>query len=97
MSDLEKETTKLERYLLKNDRRDFIDAVRVMEGDQFDAKILALAKHREEIRDSRADDVELNQAKLRKKILDEPYRDQLKMNEKMTRFVALIMREKGIQ
>jgi len=94
---LEKETTKLEKYLRKQGRQDFVDEIRAASEATLDSKLLGLAKHREEIRNTKAGDLELEQAKQRKKDLEEPYKDQLKMNEKLSRFIALIMRENGVE
>lgn len=94
---LEKETTKLERYLIKEGRKDFIDEIRAASLGTLDQKMLGLAKHREEIRNTKANDEALNDAKERAKDLGAPYRDQLRMNEKLTRFVSLIMKENGDQ
>lgn len=94
---LEKEITKLERYLVREGRRDFIDEMRAALPVQLDSKMLGLAKHREEIRNTKADDKELRAAAQLTKDLGAPYRDQLRMNEKLTRFVALLMNEQGLE
>lgn len=92
---LEKETTKLEKFLIKNDRRDFVDDMRGGSRESLDAKLLSLAKHREDIKNTRAKDEKLESVAKEKKELERPYNEQLKFNEKMARFVALIMRENG--
>lgn len=94
---LEKETTKLEKYLIKEGRREFIDEVRVADPAVLDQKILGLAKHREEIKNTKSEDVELTRCIQTKKSLEAPYREQLRMNEKMASFIALIMRERGLE
>jgi hypothetical protein len=94
---LEKETTKLEKHLVKQGRRDFIDEIRAASPDALNAKLLGLAKHNQEIANTKAADQELERAKQRKKDLEEPYKDQKKMNEKLARFVALVMKEQGLQ
>lgn len=91
--DLEKEVTKLERYLRKNNRQDFIDEIRAASEDVLDQKMLGLAKHREAIADTRAADDELKVAKLKAKDLAAPYSEQLRMNAKLTRFISLVMQE----
>lgn len=90
---LEKETTKLEKYLKKHDRKDFIDEIRGASPETLDSKLLGLAKHREEIKNTMAKDEELEKAKNRHAELKRTHTDQLKMNEKLARFVALIMDE----
>lgn len=94
---LEKETTKLEKYLVKQGRKDFIDEVRGASSETLNQKLLALAKHNQEIANTKAADSELEAAKERKKDLEQPYKDQKKMNEKLARFVALIMKENGVE
>lgn len=94
---LEKETTKLEKYLKERDRGDFIDAIRSADFLTLDAKLLGLAKHREEIKNTKARDNDLKKASETKKNLEAPYREQMRMNEKLARFVALIMQEKGLE
>lgn len=94
---LEKETTKLEKYLVKQGRKDFIDEMRAASPETLNTKMLALAKHREEIANTKASDTELEQAVQRKKDLEEPYKEQKKMNEKMARFVGLMMKENGVE
>lgn len=94
---LELETTKLERYLIKHDRADFIKETRGASPETLDAKLLGLAKHNQEISNTKADDEELIQAAQRKKDLEAPYREQLRMNTKLARFVSLIMQEQGLK
>lgn len=93
---LEKETTKLEKYLLKEGRKDFIEEIRAASPETLDQKLLGLAKHAEEIRNTKEGDSELRKAKEHAKFLGSAYRDQLKMNSKLARFVALIMQEQGM-
>lgn len=90
---LEKETTKLEKYLVKEGRKDFIDEIRAASPEQLDAKLLGLAKHDQEINNTKAKDADLQAAKDKAKELGAVYRDQLRMNKKLTRFVALVMKE----
>lgn len=94
---LEKETTKLEKYLVKQGRKDFIDEIRAASPEALNQKLLGLAKHREEITNTMAADQDLEAAKNKKKSLEEPYKDQKKMNAKLARFVALIMKENGVE
>lgn len=97
MSDMldEKEIIKLERYLKREGREDFVTEMRGASSAQLDAKMLGLAKHREEIQNTQNGDEELKKAKQHAKNLGATYRDQSKMNKKLTRFVALMMQEKG--
>ena len=94
---LEKETTKLEKYLEKQGRKDFIEAVRGASPETLDSKLLALAKHNQEISNTKASDEKLIEASVSKKVLEAPYREQLNMNKKMSRFIALIMKEQNLK
>ena len=94
---LEKETTKLEKYLVKQGRKDFIDEMRAASPETLNAKLLALAKHNQEIKNTMAKDDKLQEAKERKKDLEGVYKDQTKMNDKLARFVALVMKENGVE
>lgn len=94
---LEKETTKLEKYLVKQGRKDFIEEIRGASPETLNAKMLGLAKHAQEISNAKADDRVLEAASQHKKDLEAPYRDQKKMNAKLVRFVALIMKENGVE
>lgn len=94
---LEKETTKLEKFLINEGREDFINEMRAGDEDRLNKKLLSLTKHRQEILSSRAEDEDLKRAKEEVKGLDAPYKEQLKMNEKLTRFVSLVMKDKGIE
>lgn len=93
----EKEIIKLEKDLIKDGRKEFVLEVR--QGDSFtrDQKLLKLAKHRSEIKSTKANDEELRKARLNKNSLEAPYREQLKWNDKLTRFVTLVMEEEGDQ
>lgn len=94
---LEKEITKLEKYLIRQGREDFVVAMRNADAQSLDFKLLGLAKHKQEIANTKARDIEFNEAKERAKELEAPYKEQLKMNEKLARFVSLVMKEKGIE
>ncbi len=90
----EKETTKLEKYLSKKDRRDFVDEIRGAAPEQLEAKLLGLAKHAQEITNTKDSDEELKKACDHKTQLEAPYKEQKLMNSKLARFCALIMKEK---
>lgn len=90
---LEKEVTKLEKYLRKQGRKDFIDEMRAASDGTLESKLLSLAKHDQEIRNTMAKDEELIKAKERKADLEATYKEQLRMNAKLARFVALVMQD----
>lgn len=95
MSDIsrELEATKLEKFLKKEGRQDFIDEIRAASPETLEQKLLGLAKHAQEITNTRDADDELRRAKEHAKSLGATYREQKKMNDKLARFVALIMKE----
>lgn len=97
MSELldEKEIIKLERYLKREGREDFVTEMMAASPALLDSKMLGLAKYREEIQNTQNADEELKRVKQHAKTLGAPYRDDVKMNKKLTRFVALLMQEKG--
>lgn len=91
------ERTKLEKFLKNQGRQDFIDDVVNMSREQLDDKMLRLAKHREEIQSTKNKDQELIQVKEKKKMLEAPYREQKKMNDKLARYVMLVMQDRGYE
>lgn len=91
----EKEVIKLERYLKREGREDFVTEMMGASPSELDAKMLKLAKEAEEIQDAQNNDEELREAKKEASNLGAPYRERKKMNKKLTRFVALMMQEKG--
>ena len=97
MMDLEKEITKLEKFLVKEGRRDFVDAMRGADQATLDGKFLSLAKHLQAIKNTKANDTELKASKEKTSELGAPYREQLKMNAKLSRFIALMMIDQGFE
>lgn len=96
MQDNELETTKLERYLVNQGRATFIEEIRGASPETLDSKLLGLAKYNQEIENTRNDDKELRDAKQHARDLGASYREQLNMNKKLARFIALIMSERGV-
>ena len=94
---LEKEMVKLERYLIKQGREDFVRTMRASNEEQLNFKLLTLAKHRQEIKSTKVRDQKLLQASETKKELESPYKEQLRMNEKLSSYVAQVMKEKGLE
>lgn len=89
----DKEVIKLEKKL----GADFANELRAMDKEQLEAKLLALAKYRQEIQSSKNADEELKRAKQRKADLEAPYRDSMKDNDLRSRLVSLVMEEKGYE
>lgn len=91
--DQEKEIVTLEKALIKDGRQDWIKEMRVAEKDQLEFKLLNLAKHAQEITNTKNRDEELLKAKKHKSSLEAPYREQTKYNKKLSRFVSLLLIE----
>lgn len=87
------EVTKLEKKV----GRDYTEDLRAMAKDDLEARLLQLAKYRQEIQTSKKNDEELEAAKDRVSFLSGPYRDALKDNDLKSRLVTLIMAEKGYE
>ena len=93
----EREVIKLERDLRREGREDFIEQMRNAGVELLDSKLLGLAKHREAINDTQQNDEELRTAKAVASNLGAPYREQLTMNKKLTRFITLLRKEQGLE
>lgn len=95
MKDQTTELTKLEKFLIKEGRQDFLVQTQQASTDQLKVKQLELAKHAQEIEDTKQNDEKLIEITEQKKVLEEPYKEQLKFNKKMARYVHIISKEKG--
>lgn len=84
------ELTKLTRKLEK----EYVTDMYNLSKKELDEKLLALAKEEQEIVTTRSNDGELEKAINHKRSLDEPHREQLKMNKIRKRFVSLLIKEK---
>lgn len=89
------ETTKLEKSLIKahHDGDEIISELRALSAEQKDARLLALAVERQEIITAKAADDELNKVRAEKSNLEAPYRDRTKMNNLISRYISLLMKE----
>ncbi len=94
--DLEKEMTKLEKYLIKEGRKDFVIEMRQSDSPKRESKLLGLAKHKQELITLMSKDVALKTAKEIVKGLKAPYNEQKRMNDKLSRFVHLLSEEEGL-
>lgn len=93
---LEKELTNLERYLIREGRKEFVDEIRKSDPSAREAKLLSLAKHRQQIVTTMSEDSELKSARDNAKTLAAPYNEQKRMNDKLCRFIHLINKDEGI-
>lgn len=94
--DNELEATKLERYLNKEGFKNLVEEVRAASPDTLDAKLLGIAKHNQEIQNTKNEDRELKRARENVSMLGATYREQLRNNAKIARFIALVMQERGV-
>src|SRR5882672_11374894 len=94
--DLETELTKIEKKFAKEGREDEIKEIRSLDSPQLDAKLLALAKGREEILTAQGEDSDLRDAKKHSRFLGKTYRDQLKFNALKARFIELFRKDQGL-
>lgn len=93
--DLEKEKTKLERYLKKQGRNELITELEGLDNDQRRDRLMKQAVHEQEIMDAKANDRELNAAKEKARDLGAVYNENLRMNKKISRFIHLLIEDSG--
>lgn len=91
----ETERTKLEKYLEKQDRYDFVQEVKDLAVPQLEARLLGLAKAKEQIENFKKADEKLAEAVATAKELNAPYAEQLRMNGKLRRYIAILLDEQG--
>lgn len=92
------ELTDKEEKLVKKIKKDFpefFDGAQGLTTGEIEQKLKTHAKHREEIISSRENNVKLNAAKKEVRDLDAPFRDGLKAVNLRTKYLYLLMRQKG--
>ena len=95
--DLEKEITKLERYLIREGRKEFVLEMRQAGEEGRKAKLLSLVKYAQEIEDTKKNDEKLNRAKAEVTALSYGYNKDKSMNAKLQRFIFLVNKEDGVE
>lgn len=93
--DLEKEITKLERYLLKQGREEFVKEIRGLNNDDRRDRLMKQAVYEQEIMDAKANDKKLQAAKDEARSLGSVYSENLRMNKKIARFIHLLIEDSG--
>lgn len=93
--DLEKEITKLERYLNRQGRGDLCKELRQLNNDHRRARLLKQAVHEQEIMDTKAKDAKLSAAKELARDLGAVYNEQKRMSQKISRFIHLLIEDSG--
>lgn len=93
--DLEKEITKLERYLRKQGRDELVQELRSLDNEDRRNRLMKQAVHEQEIMDTKAKDEKLKEAKAEASALNGIYNEQLRMNKKISRFIHLLIEDSG--
>jgi trehalose/maltose hydrolase-like predicted phosphorylase len=83
------------RETVEEQHQDWVSTVQSLSVEELDKMILRYAKYREEIKEAREKDEELNRAKEIVKELGAPYRENLKINEQKTKYLIMLLGEKG--
>jgi hypothetical protein len=83
------------RETVESEHQEWVSTVQGLSIEELDNMILRYAKYREEIKESREKDEQLNQAKELVKELGAPYRENLKINEQKTKYLIMLLGEKG--
>lgn len=91
--ELVKESTKLEKYLLKHKDAEFIRDLRVANLEQLKKRIQEQAIYEQQTITAKSEDEKLHDAKSIVKELQSPYNDSIRMNKKISRFISLLMGE----
>ena len=83
------------RETVESEHQDWVSTVQGLSIEELDKMILRYAKYREEIKEFRERDEQLNQAKELVKELSAPHRKNLKTNEQKTKYLIMLLGEKG--
>lgn len=83
------------RELVEEQHADWAIGIQSMSTSELDNMILRYAKYREEIKEFRDKDEELARAKDLVKELNAPHRENLKINELKTKYLIMVLGEKG--
>jgi hypothetical protein len=83
------------REIVESEHQEWVSTVQGLSIEELDNMILRYAKYREEIKEAREKDEQLNQAKELVKELSAPYRENLKINEQKTKYLIMLLGEKG--
>lgn len=93
--DLEKEITKLERYLIKQGRADLVKELQNLSNDDRRNRLMKQAVYEQEIMDAKANDSGLIAAKEEARSLGSVYNENLRMNKKISRYIHLKIEDSG--
>lgn len=91
----EKELTKLERYLKRNGSPNLVEDLRRLSLEQLKKRIQDQAIHKQDTITEKQNDEKLNTLKDQVGEMNRTYNDQIRMNDKISRFISLLMKDLG--
>ncbi len=91
--ELVKEVTKLEKYLIREGREELVRELRRMGSEDLKKKLQEYAVYRQDLFDFRANDKDLQDAKELVKKLNAPHNENIRMNDKISRFIGLVLKD----
>lgn len=83
------------KEVVESEHSDWVSTVQGLSIEELDKMILRYAKYREEIKEFREKDEELQKAKELVKELGAPHKENLKINEQKTKYLITLLGEKG--
>jgi hypothetical protein len=92
---LEKERTKLERYLKKNGSPNLIQDLSRLSLEQLKKRIQDQAIHKQDTITAKQGDTDLNELKDKVRERNAYWNDQIRMNDKISRYISLLMKDLG--
>ena len=91
----EKEVTKLERYLKRNGSPNLVEDLRRLSLEQLKKRMQDQAIHKQDTITEKQNDEKLNKLKDQVREMNATYNEQIRMNDKISRFVSLLMKDLG--
>lgn len=91
--ELVKEVTKLEKYLIREGREELVQELRRMGSDELKNKLKEYALYKQDLLDFKANDKKLQDAKELVKELNAPHNENIRMNDKISRFIGLVIKD----
>ncbi len=92
---LEKERTKLEKYLKKNARENLVTEINVMNKDQLQKRLLDQQIEKQKEITLKNNNDKLNSLKDQLREQTAVHNERIRMNDKISRFVSLVLEEKS--
>jgi hypothetical protein len=92
---LEKERTKLERYLKRNGSPNLIEDLGRLNLEQLKKRIQDQAIHKQDTITEKQNDEKLNELKDKVREMNATYNEQIRMNDKISRYISLLIKDVG--